>query len=453
MTQDVVDRVETPLNSMSVVHQRYLEMLRRSQFAPPGQLATRQVELLERLVRHAYENVPYYRGRLACLLGKGGFRAEAWHEVPIITRADIQERTQELHALTVPRSVGASIRGTTSGTTGTPLAFSQSHLAIIASECQWERMLEFHGIDRSAHLARIRGDQLAPYPLGRESVGWNLTCPTARQSSLHAGTPIAEQAEWLVNRAPNYLMTYPSNAAALAQRLAAIDTSLALKGVLTLGEQVTDEHREAIAQSFGCRAFDTYGGTEVGYLAFECPVGGGYHLAYESALVEITDEDGMPARAGSLGRVVVTALYNYAMPFIRYAIGDYAVAAAADHCRCGRTLPRVVSIAGRARNVFTFIDGSQQSPWGWRSAFHPLIPARQMQIVQTAMDAIEIRYVPRDEAPTIDATLIEEAGRRRIHPTVRIRAIAVSDIPRLPSGKIEDCISLVTPSLRKQSVS
>ena len=451
VVQDDAYRDEGP-QLASVVHQRYLEALRRSQFDPPEKLEARQADLLERLVRHAYENVPYHRQRLAHLLGEERLPMGAWHKVPIVTRAEVQEHTQKLRAVSVPRSVGASVQGSTSGTTGTPLAFNQSHLAIVASECQWERMLEFHDIDRSGHLARIRGDRLAPYPQGGESTGWSLICPTARQSSLHIGTPILEQTKWLLSRAPDYLMTYPSNAAALAESLASRGTSLPLRGVLTLGEQITDEHRHAIAQSFGCRAFDTYGGTEVGYLAFECPAGDGYHIACESALVEITDEDGMLVPAGALGRVVVTTFYNYAMPFIRYAIGDYAVTATGQ-CRCGRTLPRLASIAGRARNVFTFVDGSQQSPWSWRSAFHPLVPARQMQIVQTALNEIEIRYVPRDEAPPVDAALIEEAGRDRIHPTVRVKAIAVSDIPRSPAGKIEDCISLVTPLQRRQSVS
>jgi phenylacetate-CoA ligase len=154
----------------------------------------------------------------------------------------------------------------------------------------------------------------------------------------------------------------------------------------------------------------------------------------------------MAAPAGTLGQVVITCLYNYAMPFIRYAIGDYAVAAEGA-CRCGRTLPRIAGVAGRVRNVFTFADGSQQSPWGWRGVFRELIAARQMQIVQTAIDMIEIRYVPWDQSLPPDVALINEAGRRCIHPTVTFRLVAVDDFTRSPSGKVEDCISLVTPKL------
>lgn len=71
-----------------------------------------------------------------------------------------------------------------------------------------------------------------------------------------------------------------------------------------------------------------------------------------------------------------------------------------------------------------------------------------MQIVQTAMDTIEIRYVPHEGAPAPDIVRLNEAGRRYIHPTITMRAVPVDEIPREPTGKIEDCFSLVTPALR-----
>jgi phenylacetate-CoA ligase len=214
--------------------------------------------------------------------------------------------------------------------------------------------------------------------------------------------------------------------------------------VFAIGESLTTESRDEIARGFGCPVIDSYGATEIGYIAFQCPGGSGYHVAAESVLVELLDNDDMPVKAGEVGRVVLTSLYNYAMPFLRYAIGDYAIAAAGP-CPCGRTLPRLAGIAGRQRSVFTFADGTQRSPWGFRSAFARLIPARQMQFVQTALDTVEIRYVPKDGAPP-DLDHVQRIGRDKFHSTVTVKLVAVADIPRLPSGKIEDCVSLVMPA-------
>jgi phenylacetate-CoA ligase len=431
---------------MSIIHQRFLDALRRTQFLPPERLAAYQLGLIERIARHAYAEVPFYRDRLNRLFAGEDFHFDRWLEIPLTTRSEVQANAEALHARAVPPEAGPHSEYHTSGSTGSPLVFRASALSTIASECQSERMWEAFKIDRTAHYAAIRADsrQRSPYPEGSESAGWNKTFPSAQSSKLEVITPVREQAEWLLRRRPRYLSTYPSNAAALAWHFDASGHDLELGAVLTIGETLNSDVRHDIERVFGCRVVDSYGATEVGYLAFECPAGEGYHLAHESVLVEVLDDRGVPVPAGAVGQVVVTTLYNHAMPFIRYVVGDYAVAAAGP-CRCGRTLPRIASIAGRQRSVFTFVDGSQRSPWGFRSAFLRAIPARQMQIVQTALDTIEVRYVPKTGAAPPDPAQVQHVGREKLHSSVTVLLTAVADIPRLPSGKIEDCVSLVRP--------
>ena len=431
---------------MSDVHQRYLDLLRRLQFAPPQRLASHQRGLLDRLVRHAYDNVPFYRERLACVLKGDRFAPEAWYKIPLMTRAEVQDHARELHAETVPAKVGPNVEGLTSGSSGVPLVFHRSHMAVIASECQWERMLEVHGIDRTAHYASIRIKRTATYPEGSELTGWNFTCPTSRVSQLHVGTPIAEQAEWLLRRAPQYLMTYPSNAAALAQRLVTIGAELRLSGVLTVGEQVNADQRGLIARVFSCSLFDNYGATEVGYLAFQCPAGGGYHVAHESTLIEVTDADGnavLPGTSGVSSSPVSTIMlcHLFAMLLAITPSPPRALVVADAHCRALSALPGVNAMFLRSPT-----DRSNR-PGAGAADFWPLLSAKQMQIVQTTIDMIEIRYVPRDEAPPPDLAQLNDAAHRYIHPAINVRAIAVDEIPRTPSGKVEDCISLVTPVL------
>lgn len=426
-----------------------MDTLRETQFAPAKSLAAYQLQLIERLARHAQASVPFHGDRLTPLFRGGRFDIADWHNVPLMTRNDIRSQGPALFAPPDSFAAEGASQGKTSGTTGMPLKYRQSGFAIIASACQNERMFEAHDLDRRGHKAFIRAqsDGSAPYPLGRNTSGWNLTFPWARASELEISTPIDDQAEWLMRRHPRYLMSYGSNAAAIARWLHAQGMALELSAVLTVGETVDDEIRQDVERGFGCNIIDSYGASETGYIAFECPAGGGYHVCAESMLVEILGDDGAPVPPGMLGRIVVTSLYNYAMPLLRYAIGDYGVAADGP-CRCGRTLPRLASIAGRSRNVFTFIDGSQRSLWKWRGEFRHAITARKFQIVQTAPDLVELRYVPLDGAPAPDPRRVAEIGRKTIHPTVLVIPVCVDDIARTPSGKIEDCISLVTPSLR-----
>jgi phenylacetate-coenzyme A ligase PaaK-like adenylate-forming protein len=90
---------------------------------------------------------------------------------------------------------------------------------------------------------------------------------------------------------------------------------------------------------------DLYAADEAGCIALQCPDHEHYHVQSESVLVEVLDVEGRACAPGAVGRVVVTTLQNFAMPLVRYDIGD--VAEAGDPCPCGRGLPVLRRIARR----------------------------------------------------------------------------------------------------------
>ena len=437
---------------MGPLHQKYLETLRRTQWLEPDRLLTYQARLLEDISRHAYEHVPFYRDRLAPLFRGGRFDLRAWRDVPTLSRAEIMANAEAMRALAVPRHVARESEGRTSGTTGPSLRFQQSEIAVVTTLCQFERMLEAHSIDRFAHHARIRLEPrgTADYPDGAEDSGWNLSHPDARQSKLNIHTSISEQAEWLERRAPQYLTTYQSTAAALARHLESGGRKLTLGGLITSGETVDPSTREDVNRVFGCKIIDRYATTEMGNVAFQCPVGGDYHVCSETILLELLNSDGSDAAEGSRGRVVLTSFYNFAMPIVRYDIGDFAIAAHGS-CTCGRTLPRLASIFGTATQCL-YISRMARNirPTTGVQSFQNTSTPNRFQLVQTSIDRIELRYIPRDGAQTPDTASVEEIGRKAIHSKVIVRAIPVAEIPRHPSGKIEDCVSLVVPPAQQQ---
>src|SRR3546814_5152572 len=75
---------------------------------------------------------------------------------------------------------------------------------------------------------------------------------------------------------------------------------------------------------WGLKIVDMYSTQEIGYLAFQCPQHDHYHVQAEAALVEVLNEAGESCRPGEIGQVVTTPLLNFAMPMIRYAVGDLA---------------------------------------------------------------------------------------------------------------------------------
>jgi phenylacetate-CoA ligase len=155
------------------------------------------------------------------------------------------------------------------------------------------------------------------------------------------------------------------------------------------------------------------------------------------------DERGRDIAAGERGRVVVTGLYNYAMPFIRYELGDVAVAGSGP-CRCGRSLPVITRIDGRTRNAFMFRDGTRMWPrTSMIRAIHPYVPFRRFQMVQVDFEKIEFRYIADGSGRAPDVAALNDYARRIIHPSVEVSAVEIDTLTPGPSGKFEEFISHV----------
>jgi phenylacetate-CoA ligase len=124
------------------------------------------------------------------------------------------------------------------------------------------------------------------------------------------------------------------------------------KGIMTSGQMLPEASRRIIEEAFGCKVFDKYGAREFGGgLAYECEEHDGYHVVAECAIIEII-KDGQPAKPGEMGELVITELNNFAVPLIRYRIGDLAVQMDnSKPCRCGRGLPRIGRIEGRIQAI------------------------------------------------------------------------------------------------------
>ena len=194
--------------------------------------------------------------------------------------------------------------------------------------------------------------------------------------------------------------------------------------------------RERITEAFGCRVVDMYGCQEAGLLATECPDGHGHHVCAESVLLEILREDGTPAPAGETGRVVLTSLHNFAMPLIRYAIGDYA-ALHDGPCPCGRALPLLTKIFGRSANLFVFPDGSRRMLGVSLDEIRRFLGFESLQIVQHRIDEIEVRYVPLSDTAPADGEGLEAYFRTILNPQARVTLTPLSVLAREKSGKFE----------------
>jgi phenylacetate-CoA ligase len=130
--------------------------------------------------------------------------------------------------------------------------------------------------------------------------------------------------------------------------------------IVSVAEYLPEEVKVAAHDVFGSRVINVLASAEGGIIAIECPESGLFHIQSEQVLAEIIRPDGSACEAGEVGELVVTPLYSYATPLLRYRSGDFVIKGL--RCSCGRSLPTISRIMGRKEHMFHFPDGSQALP-------------------------------------------------------------------------------------------
>jgi len=427
---------------------QFLGALAKTERMPLPALAHYQEGLLKRLVAHARETLPFYRARLDCLVNAAGeIDLSRWNDVPILSRADVIAAGDAMQVKELPREYGEIRALRTSGSSGVPLVLASNGMVAFAGNAHLTRMARWFGLDTAKPMATIRrftNEPVAPYPEGNVGRGWSFADADAPLYELELMSPVEEQLEWLARRKPAYLVTQASGALALGQAVTpAQGRALGIEVIFLIAETIPEGTADFLFERLGARSAGIYSCQEIGAIACECSAAPHYHVCAENALVEIVDEKGRDVAPGARGRVLVTGFYNYAMPFIRYDLGDIATAGDGP-CPCGRTLPVVTRIEGRTRNAFLFEDGKRLWPRAAMvRAMRDFVPFRRYQLVQLDRRNIEFRYVPDDSGRMPDLDGLADCARRVFHPSVSVSLCAMDALPAGTGGKVEEFISLL----------
>jgi phenylacetate-CoA ligase len=207
----------------------------------------------------------------------------------------------------------------------------------------------------------------------------------------------------LRNARVNAVLSVPSTLAALARHLersGQVGKGFGLRVVIATGESLDLETKARIAAAFGCPVVDRYANEESGVLASTLPHDDLAHLNVASYLVELLDVDAdEPAGPGEPGRVVVTDLYNRAMPLIRYDTGDLAVASDADEGG-PRTLSRIEG--RRADTVRTPAGGIISAPMVSAFMAKRFPDLEQYRLVQVGPASYRLSVVPGSLPADVD---------------------------------------------------
>lgn len=427
-----------------------LYQLDESQWLPQDRILELQFRQLGGLLSHAVRTVPYYRGLSGKELTDPGkfLTLSEWQNIPVLTRRNIQEAGNLLLSNDIPPQHKPLHKMQSSGSTGIPI----ESIATAVTGLFWDTIAIrdhlWHKRDFSFKMAAIRhcppgkaewpGDSFQNWGQG---IGQFLT--TGPVVLLNSNTDLSKQAEWLKWENPDSLLTYPSNLEALARHFIKSGGTLPkLREVRSFGEAISPELRTVCKSAWGVPLVDMYSSQEAGYIALQCPdEHENYHIQSESIFIEILNEAGNQCGPGEIGKVVVSTLHNFAMPLIRYELGDYAEAGAL--CPCGRGLPTLKRIMGRVRNMITLPSGEKRWPRHGILQSVKAFSIRQFQMVQHSLDEVELRLVADHRLSKSGEEQLRKKITDALGAPFRITFTYLADIPRGTGGKFEDFISEV----------
>jgi phenylacetate-CoA ligase len=400
-------------------------------------LERNQVAALRELLLHALEHCGYYRAKWRDagldplqLTTLDGFRR--W---PVVDRETFGAQSAGIRA----EAPGLRrMHKATGGSTGAPLRFEldeRSHDKRVAATF---RGYSWAGAAPGTRQLHLWGTSPVPQAsLMRRKTAlydWLYNRRVLGAFGLREGTT-AEYLRRIESFRPDVIVAYANALHAFARSLKEQGLSPTPPRSIVVGaEKLHAFQRDLIEAVFRAPVFETYGSREFMLMAAQCERRQGLHVTAENLIVEVVDDAGQPVPEGTEGRVVVTDLFNYAMPFVRYANGDRAVAG--GQCDCGRGLPLLSEIVGRQADILTTPDGRQVSGLYFPHLLKDFPAVRRFQVVQEGPADIVLEL----EAPEATSEALDRIGsaaRTVLGPSVRFTIRQVREIALSPAGKLQ----------------
>ena len=319
----------------------------------PEAITKLQNERLVKMVRYAFENVPFYNKKFK----EAGIEpdhiksSEDLHKVPFTVKDDLREH-YPYGILAVPRERIVRFHAS-SGTTGIPTVVGYTKKDIETWSRLMARTIACPGVKKGDIMQNVYGYGLFTgglgFHYGAELLGVSVI-PTSAGNTKRQLKMLKDMKSTVLACTPTYAL-YLSEAA--EDEGYAPKEDFALKYGLFGAEAWSEEARKKIQDGLGLGAYDCYGLSEL-YgpgVAMECEHQNGLHIWTDEFLVETIDpESGEVLEPGKKGELVFTMLTREAMPLLRYRTRDLA-AISHEECECGRYHARILRVSGRSDDM------------------------------------------------------------------------------------------------------
>ncbi len=421
----------------------------RFPFLPREAIRRAQRARLGTMVRHAYQTVPYYRETMDRL----GMRPDDVRDVedlatlPIIERDALQRDPEYFVSRAHP--LGDYLELRTSGSTGAPRSIFHDTASIFQNAAHGERersiftsLISRSTAYREAWLGVPNEQALRVQPFIRE----RLYIPPAirvRRCYFNVFDPPATLVNQLNEFRPHLIHGSGASFEILFPYLWSSGARLLRPRVLVFtAAELSHSVRRLIERQFEIPVFSTYTSTEALKIGFECERHLGLHLNEDLYSLSLVDGDGKPLPPGHSGEVIVSNLVNRATVLFNYRLGDISTLDERP-CPCGRTLPLLTALQGRADDIIELPSGRRIHPVLLSTLVGEEQQIWQFQVVQRSERLFEIAVVADRDADQVRLrTRLLEKAATIFDDSIGVEIVFPDSIDRTRAGKLCAVLSL-----------
>lgn len=414
---------------------RYLKEVERVSLLSKDEIAEYQQAKLERLLMHAYQNVPYYRRVLpeAGVISEGKVNLEHFTDIPLLTKDIIRKEGENLYSQDYKNR--HPYRNSSGGSTGEPVRIIQDkqydeynnaikiYFNRMLGKDIGEREIKFWGSERDIFTGSIGlKNKIINFIYNRAFIN----------SFMIQSSDYKEIVDKWNNFKPKVVWSYVDSIYEFAKyvhqekvQVYSPEATIVTAGVLT------ENIRAYIEDILKSPVYNQYGSREVGVIACECKWQKGLHIFQTAQYLELLNADPQ-----GNAEVIVTTLNNYSMPLIRYNIGDTAKVLD-ESCPCRRSLQMLKTVTGRATNHFVKKDGTIIHGEYFTHLFYFNDSIKKFQVIQDDYDHIICKVVLHEGIIDIENDIkdIRQKIQLVMGGTCEVKFDLVDEIVPTKSGK------------------
>lgn len=376
---------------------------------------------LSNILKHVVNNTEYYKQ----------FDSEDLNSFPILTKDIVREEFENLKSKDlINRKWWINTSG---GSTGEPVKFIQDKNYLLLNRCTTYSQKQKVGYHFGDNFIKLWGDE-------REILKYSQSFKTKLLNKIKNITflnsfnmsqeNMFKFVEVINEKQPKLIVAYAQAMYELAKFTEQNNLNIKNVGaIITSAGTLYPFMRETIEKNFNTKVYNRYGSREVGNIACEEPNIDGLVITND-VYIEIVDENGKQCDNNVEGEILVTSLINYAMPLIRYKIGDRGILNTTKY-----DFPILEKVSGRNVNMFKtenhkLIDGEY-----FTHLIYHIEWIKKFQIIQKEYNLIIIKLVKNFDESKNDLDNIENGIQHVMGNKCVVKFNFVDEIQPLKSGK------------------